>query len=91
MLLSKHFFWVAVFLLRNQFIYRLKVPVMALTATATPLVRNDICKALKLKAPLLTCTGFDRPNLFLEVRHKTHSVQDDLRTLMVKVKEENGR
>jgi len=66
------------------------VPVMALTATATPIVRSDICKALRLRDPVVTCTGFDRPNLYLEVRQKSHNVQADLNTLMVKVKE-NGR
>jgi len=33
---------------------------MALTATATPEVRKDICRCLNLKNPVLTCTGFDR-------------------------------
>ena len=63
---------------------------MALTATATPVVRNDICNNLKLKNPLITCTGFDRPNLFLEVRKKSSSVIDDLTPLVVE-SFENGR
>lgn len=57
------------------------VPVLALTATATPLVRKDICKNLKLKNPILRCTSFDRENLFLEVRHKT-SIAYDMKSLM---------
>jgi ATP-dependent DNA helicase RecQ len=44
-------------------------PTMALTATATPRVRGDIVRALALRDPLVTSTGFDRPNLFFEVRH----------------------
>ena len=36
---------------------------IALTATATPQVRNDIANALKLRAPRVHVTGFDRPNL----------------------------
>lgn len=36
---------------------------MALTATATPAVRNDIVRMLKLRSPKLHVTGFDRPNL----------------------------
>lgn len=36
---------------------------MALTATATPNVRDDIVKMLKLRSPKLHVTGFDRPNL----------------------------
>ncbi|PJE75573.1 recombinase RecQ [Candidatus Uhrbacteria bacterium CG10_big_fil_rev_8_21_14_0_10_48_11] len=38
-------------------------PVIALTATATPDVREDIVKALALNDPLVVVTGFDRPNL----------------------------
>ena len=37
-----------------------KVPILALTATATPPVRKDICNSLKLKNPLETSTSFDR-------------------------------
>lgn len=36
---------------------------MALTATATPPVRNDIVCMLKLRSPKMHVTGFDRPNL----------------------------
>ncbi|XP_065072165.1 bifunctional 3'-5' exonuclease/ATP-dependent helicase WRN-like [Rhopilema esculentum] len=66
------------------------VPVMALTATATPIVKMDICSALKLKSPVITSTGFDRPNLFLEVRRKSGSVIEDIGKLMSKTNE-NGR
>ena len=43
-------------------------PVGAFTATATPDVRGDILKLLKLKAPLSVTTGFDRENLYFEVQ-----------------------
>src|SRR5664280_813067 len=36
---------------------------MALTATATPNVRDDIIKMLRLRLPKVHVTGFDRPNL----------------------------
>ena len=36
---------------------------IALTATATPQVRNDIARFLKLRSPKVHVTGFDRPNL----------------------------
>lgn len=36
---------------------------IALTATATPQVRTDIAKFLKLRSPKVHVTGFDRPNL----------------------------
>jgi len=38
-------------------------PVVALTATATPDVRDDIVRALNLDNPFILVTGFDRPNL----------------------------
>ena len=41
--------------------------VLALTATATPEVRDDIARALQLKDPRIFVAGFDRPNLFIEV------------------------
>ena len=41
----------------------------AFTATATEEVRTDIIRLLELKRPYITATGFDRPNLFFEVRH----------------------
>lgn len=40
---------------------------LALTATATPEVRDDIVKVLRLKDPKVSVAGFDRPNLFFEV------------------------
>lgn len=46
------------------------VPIIALTATATPHVQKDICDLLKLKSPQLTRTSFNRSNLYLEVKTK---------------------
>jgi ATP-dependent DNA helicase RecQ len=42
-------------------------PVLALTATATPDVIQDIRDQLGLRGPVVVNTGTDRPNLFLEV------------------------
>ena len=39
----------------------------AFTATATKKVRDDIVELLGLASPLVTATGFDRPNLYFEV------------------------
>ncbi|KNC96858.1 RecQ family ATP-dependent DNA helicase [Spizellomyces punctatus DAOM BR117] len=56
-----------------------KIPVMALTATATNRVRADIIKQLHLPAPhslkLFVCS-FNRPNLHYEVRFKPRSNND---------------
>jgi ATP-dependent DNA helicase RecQ len=46
---------------------------IALTATATPQVREDIAKFLKLRSPQVHVTGFDRPNL----RYATRFFRND--------------
>jgi ATP-dependent DNA helicase RecQ len=43
-------------------------PILAFTATATPEVRADIVDLLGLDSPEVFVAGFDRPNLFLDVR-----------------------
>lgn len=48
---------------------RLAIPqVMAVTATATPRVRADIAKQLRMQRPRVVVGGFDRPNLHYSVR-----------------------
>ncbi len=42
---------------------RLGCPTMALTATATPTVRDDIIEHARLRSPVIVAKGFDRPNL----------------------------
>ncbi|MFP5365427.1 MAG: RecQ family ATP-dependent DNA helicase [Actinomycetes bacterium] len=45
-------------------------PVAALTATASPPVRDEIVERLAMKDPLVLVRGFDRPNILLDVvRH----------------------
>jgi ATP-dependent DNA helicase RecQ len=43
-------------------------PTIALTATATPTVRDGILQELKLSDPAVFVAGFERPNLTLSVR-----------------------
>ncbi|MGA0198468.1 MAG: DNA helicase RecQ [Prochlorotrichaceae cyanobacterium] len=47
------------------------VPCMALTATATERVRQDILSQLQLRAPWVHIASFNRPNLYYEVRPKS--------------------
>jgi ATP-dependent DNA helicase RecQ len=44
-------------------------PVLALTATASPPVRDDIIARLQLRKPEIHVSGLDRRNLFLEVAY----------------------
>uniref|UniRef100_A0A674ISA6 DNA 3'-5' helicase n=1 Tax=Terrapene triunguis TaxID=2587831 RepID=A0A674ISA6_9SAUR len=60
------------------------VPIVALTATASPSVREDIVHCLTLKNPQVTCTSFDRPNLYLEVGRKTGRIFQDLKQFLIK-------
>ncbi|MBQ2920626.1 MAG: DNA helicase RecQ [Oscillospiraceae bacterium] len=43
--------------------------IAAFTATATQKVREDVKRILDLRSPVEVVTGFDRPNLWFEVRH----------------------
>ncbi|MEP7195303.1 MAG: ATP-dependent DNA helicase RecQ [Saprospiraceae bacterium] len=47
-----------------------KVPIIALTATATPKVQVDIMKSLEMEEPDIYVESFNRPNLYYEVRPK---------------------
>jgi ATP-dependent DNA helicase RecQ len=44
---------------------------LALTATASPTVRREICERLHLRDPAIVVSGFDRPNIHLSVRGLT--------------------
>jgi ATP-dependent DNA helicase RecQ len=52
-----------------------KVQTLALTATATPYVRSDIIQQLGLNRPETFVSGFDRPNLSIEVVHTEREKQ----------------
>lgn len=52
-------------------------PIMALTATATEEVRDDIARQLGMREPELTITGFARPNLRFEVRRTVNQKMKD--------------
>ncbi|XP_036621021.1 Werner syndrome ATP-dependent helicase [Trichosurus vulpecula] len=60
------------------------VPVLALTATASSSIRADIVRCLNLRSPQVTCTSFDRPNLYLDVGRKTGNILQDLDRFLVK-------
>ncbi|OAZ05379.1 DNA helicase RecQ [Flavobacterium succinicans] len=55
-----------------------EVPVIGLTATATPKVQEDILKNLDMSDAVTYKASFNRPNLFYEVRTKTKNIESDI-------------
>ncbi len=55
-----------------------QIPIIALTATATPKVQEDILKTLKIKTAKVFKASFNRPNLYYEVAQKTNQVDTDI-------------
>ncbi len=53
-------------------------PLIALTATATPKVQQDIMKNLGITKATIFKSSFNRPNLYYEVRQKTDNIDRDI-------------
>ena len=51
------------------------VPIIGLTATATPKVQSDILKNLGLRKPAVFISSFNRPNLYYEIQPKVNLEQ----------------
>src|SRR4051812_16908394 len=64
-----------------------RVPIMALTATATPKVQADIQKNLDMMEASLFKASFNRPNLYYEVRPK----KDAIKEIIKFVKQNQGK
>ena len=64
------------------------LPVIALTATATPKVQEDIIKNLQITDAVVFKDSFNRPNLYYEVRSKTENVDFDIIKF---IKENDGK
>ncbi|HRM45553.1 MAG TPA: DNA helicase RecQ [Flavobacterium sp.] len=54
------------------------VPIIGLTATATPKVQEDILKNLDMTDATTFKASFNRPNLYYEVRTKTKNIESDI-------------
>ena len=65
-------------------------PVIALTATATPKVQDDIQKSLGMTDGAIFKSSFNRPNLYYEVRHKTKDVDGDIIRYILSQKGKSG-
>lgn len=54
------------------------IPIIAVTATATPKVQEDIMKNLGMSGANAFKASFNRPNLYYEIRPKTKNVDADI-------------
>ena len=64
------------------------IPIVALTATATPKVQSDIVKTLGMKSPKIFISSFLRDNLYYEIRPKPS--KQDARKDIIKFIKKNG-
>ncbi|MCX8081086.1 MAG: DNA helicase RecQ [Bacteroidia bacterium] len=55
-----------------------QIPIMALTATATPKVQTDIQKNLGMDDAVVFKSSFNRPNLYYEIRAKSKNVDKEI-------------
>src|SRR3954447_594377 len=62
-------------------------PILALTATASPPVREEIVERLYMRDPDLLVRGFDRPNIWLGVE-RFHEAAHKRRALLERVRDE---
>ena len=58
--------------------FKQSIPIIALTATATPKVQEDVMKNLGISKAKVYKASFNRPNLYYEVRSKTKHVDSDI-------------
>ena len=66
------------------------VPITALTATATEMVKADVCSILHLRDPAFIQASFDRPNLIYSVLPKTSTVLQEIALFIQKHPSETG-
>ena len=66
------------------------IPIIGLTATATPKVQEDILKNLNISDATTYLASFNRPNLFYEVRPKTEQVDRDIISFVKSNKGKSG-
>lgn len=69
------------------------VPILALTATATIKVKDDVCNRLRMKDLQCFQSSFNRPNLYYEVRRKRtpqHMQKDMLKLITDRYQNQSG-
>jgi ATP-dependent DNA helicase RecQ len=70
--------------------FKQRTPIIALTATATPKVQEDIMKNLRISNAKVFKASFNRPNLYYEVRPKTSQVDSDIIRFVKKNQSKSG-
>jgi len=66
------------------------IPIIALTATATPKVQTDIVKSLEMNDPNIFISSFNRDNLFYEIRPKVNK-DNTLKSIIQFIKTSSGK
>jgi ATP-dependent DNA helicase RecQ len=66
------------------------IPIIALTATATPKVQTDIVKSLEMEDPNIFISSFNRDNLFYEIRPKV-SKDATIKSIIQFIKTSKGK
>lgn len=67
------------------------VPILTLTASATPKVQQDIIKNLKMENAKVFISSFNRPNLYYEVRPKPSDAMQLHKEIIKYIKENEGK
>jgi ATP-dependent DNA helicase RecQ len=66
------------------------IPIIGLTATATPKVQEDILKNLEIPDANVFKASFNRPNLYYEIRPKTKNIDSDIIKFINQFKGKSG-
>jgi ATP-dependent DNA helicase RecQ len=69
---------------------KIDIPIIALTATATKKVQEDIIKNLGILDAVVFKSSFNRPNLFYEVKKKTDDINKDIISFIKKREGKSG-
>ncbi|MCQ2297712.1 MAG: DNA helicase RecQ [Bacteroidales bacterium] len=67
------------------------VPILTLTASATPKVQQDIIRNLHMENAKIFVSSFNRPNLYYEVRHKPSDAMLLHKEIIKFIKENEGK
>lgn len=67
------------------------VPILTLTASATPKVQQDIIKNLRMEKAKLFVSSFNRPNLYYEVRPKPNDAMELHKEIIKFIRDNEGK